>query len=134
MLKSQKIESKGRLLKWLMNLTILFSLFAFSGYVADNRICQQSPRQTELIVSTSINNKRTVTFKRLLTESRVIASYSSNWTYKVNASLLQYERLIKTKLDNNSKWLVSFKKPVKILKTKYTPRNADEIISNYSRG
>jgi len=117
-----------------MNLTILFSLFAFSGYVSESRICQQKPTQTELIVSTNIHNKRTVSFKRLLTELKVIASYSGNWTDKVNASLLQYERLIKTKFDNNSKWLVSFKKPVKILKTKYTPRNSDEIILNYSRG
>jgi hypothetical protein len=127
-------KEKSEIIKWLMALTILLSLFAFSGYVSEYTICQKRPARREIRISTNINNKRTVSFTKLLKELEPIPVYPNHWSDQVSVKLSQYERLIKTKFDCNARRLISFRKPDKILTTRYTPRNTADISSSISKG
>ncbi len=127
MMKTQYPSYKNRLTKWLLTVTLLFSVFTFSGYAGNSQSRQLETTHTELVVSSNPKiYKRAVSYKKgmeLILFSPLISS-DKNW---VN-TLLTYNLLTKVKLDTISRQYYSHKPVNHFLQVKTIPQNSDEDI------
>jgi len=119
---------KDRLTKWLLTVTLLFSIFTFSGYAGNSQSRQQETTQTELVVS---NNhkicKQAISYKKGLELISFISPLNSSDKNWIN-SLITYNILTKVKLDNISRQFHSHKSADHFLQVKTIPQSSDEDI------
>jgi hypothetical protein len=100
MFTSGKILFKTKLNKWLLTATLFLSVFSFSGYAGHTQTRQVAVKQTELLVAvTSKTNKPTISYKKALAS---FFSLSNSISFD-KKSILQFNRLTKTKFDYLSK-------------------------------
>lgn len=128
MTNTQFTYHKDKLTKWLLTITLFFSIFTFLGYANNYQSRQQQATQTELVVSNNHKNcKRTTSFKKafeLISCNATLISTYKNWT---NA-LLTYNQQTKIKLDNISRQCCSHKSADHFLQVKTIPQSSDEDI------
>ena len=133
MINKQVIKNRETIAAWLLKVTLFVSLFAFSGYTANNQQQQQTTK-TELVVSGNATSKQTVSYKRALKlcyKNKITSQLCSREIYR---SLYHYAARIKTILDNTVNEVLSFEKPNIFFKIKHTPHFSDEDIFNSLRG
>lgn len=128
MMNAQFTYHKDKLTKWLLTVTLFFSIFTFSGYAGNSQSRQQLATQTELVISNNHKTcKRTISFKKAfeLTSCKdfLINPYT-NWTN----TLYTYNLLTKVKLDSISRQFCSHKSADHFLQVKTIPQNSDEDI------
>jgi hypothetical protein len=132
--KSQDKISKRTISKWLINITLIFSLFTFGGTVSEHQLQHRKATHTEQKNLNANNGKRAISLSRFLSDSRVIAFHLKHTGYHVALLSQYYQALLRTKLHSQAEWLKTFKKPDKVSKTKYTARSGDHPITSISRG
>jgi hypothetical protein len=126
MTNTQYTYNKDKLTKWLLTVTLFFSIFTFSGYAGNSQSRQQQATQTELVISNNHKTcKRTISFKKafeLVSCNAFFISPYRNWTN----TLLTYNLLSKVKFDSISKQFCSHKSADHFLQVKTIPQNSDE--------
>jgi len=118
---------KDKLTKWLLTVTMFFSIFTFSGYAGDSQSRQQQPTQTEIVISNHKTWKRTIPFKKAFERiscNDFLVSNCKNWTN----TLFTYNILTKVKLDSISRQFCSHKPAGHFLQVKTIPQSSDEDI------
>lgn len=128
MKNAQFTYHKDKLTKWLLTVTLLFSIFTFSGYADNYHSRQSQTTQTELVISSNQQScKRTISYKKAFELSIIndflIFSYKS-WT---NA-LFTYNILTKVKFDSISKQYCSHRPADRFPQIKAIPKSSDEDI------
>ncbi|GAA0886506.1 hypothetical protein GCM10009120_51050 [Sphingobacterium siyangense subsp. cladoniae] len=128
MTNAQFTYHKVKLTTWLLTVTLLFSIFTFSGYVGNNKPRHQQAPQTELLIS--INHKpcrQAFSYKKVFelirTNEFSISSYKS-WTN----TLLTYNILTKVKIDSISKQFRFHMFAECFLSVKTIPQGSEEDI------
>jgi hypothetical protein len=119
---------KNKLSRWLLTVTMLLSVFAFSGYNTNTTLLNNKKPQTELIRSTkATTNKITVAFKKTITayHRHIFINYFNN---HATGLLLIYNKLIKVKFDNILKLYQSIDQADKFIQLKNIPRNSSKDI------
>jgi hypothetical protein len=112
---------------WFVTVSILFSLFTFSGN-ASLQAGSSNPARIELIASLKKRGKRTTSIKPFKSK-RIASCFSSLW-FQIKAFLFLFARQMKTQFSSNFKLLTSFENPEKVLILNYSPRNTGEFILN----
>ncbi|MBC7845439.1 MAG: hypothetical protein H7Y10_02995 [Flavobacterium sp.] len=118
---------KDRLTKWLLTVTLLFSVFTFSGYSGNFQSRQLETPQTEIVVSNFPKiYKRAVSYKKgmELINFSPLNSSDKNWAY----ALFTYNILTKVSLDTITSEFYSHKPTKLFLQVKTIPQSADEDI------
>lgn len=119
---------KDKLTKWLLSVTLFFSIFIFSGYAGNSQSRQQQKTQTEIVISDNLKTcKRTISLKKafeLISYNDLLISPYKNWT---NA-LFAFNIITKVKLDNNSRQFCSQKFAPNFFQVKTNPQSSDEDI------
>ncbi len=110
---------------WLVQITLLLSLFSFAGY---ERIIESSAKvpQVELIASLKKSDKRTTPFR--LCKSKTTETCLSSRQVQINASLFTLASAIKTRFATNFNVVISFERWEKVAELKYTPRSTEAFI------
>jgi hypothetical protein len=117
---------KDKLTKWLLTVSLLFSIFTFSGYAGNYQSRQQQATQTELVIS--INHKtckRTISYKKafeLISSNDFLISPYNSWTN----TLFIYNILTKVKLDSISRQFCFRRSADHFLQKKSIPQSSDE--------
>jgi hypothetical protein len=119
---------KNKLTKWFLTVTLLFSIFTFSGYSGNSQSKQLENIQTEIVVSNNLKTlKKTVSYKKGIELTAFVPLYNNfdkNWA---NA-LFTYNILTKVRLNTISSELYSHKPANHFLQVKTIPQNSDEDI------
>jgi hypothetical protein len=119
---------KDKLTKWLLTVTLLFSIFTFSGYAGNYQSRQQQATQTELVIPSNHKTcKRTISYKKafeLISSNGFLISTYKSWTN----TLFTYNILTKIKLDSISRQFCFHKPTDRFLQVKTIPQNSDEDI------
>lgn len=128
MMNTQFTYQKDKLKKWLLTVTLLFSIFTFSGYASNHQSREQHTTQTELVISSNHKTcKQTVSYKKAfdLTSSNdfLINPYKSRTN-----TLFTYNILTKVKFDSLSRQFYSHKSTTPFLQVKTIPQSSDEDI------
>jgi hypothetical protein len=119
---------KDKLTKWLFTVTLLFSIFTFSGYAGNSQSRQLETNQTELVVSNySKICKRAVSYKKGVELSHLISPLSNSDKNWINV-LFTYNILAKVKLDNISRQFYYYVPTNHFLQVKTIPQSSDEDI------
>ncbi len=128
MTNTQFTYHKDKLTKWLLTVTLFFSILTFSGYAGNSQSRQQQATQTELVISNNHKTcKRTISFKKafeLTSCNDFLINPYKNWTN----TLFTYNLLTKVKLDSISRQFCSYKSADHFLQVKTIPQNSDEDI------
>ncbi len=134
MVDNKHIPVKGKLSKWLLTVTLLASIFTFSGFIGNSPPKQQPYRNTELVFSFSSNAKRTISFERVLTKfyGNVISDSFSKSV--INEVLLLHTRLAKTRFDYLAKQIFTAKLAVRFTHLKTIPHNSDKEFIDSHQG
>ena len=127
-MNTQFTYQKDKLKKWLLTVTLLFSIFTFSGYASNQQSREQHTTQTELVISSNHKTcKRTVSYKKafdLTSSSDFLINPYKSWT---NA-LFTHKIITKVKLDSLSRQFYSHKSAAQFLQVKTIPQSSDEDI------
>ena len=119
---------KDKLTKWLLTVTLFFSIFTFSGYVGNSQSRQQQATQTELVISNNHKTcKRTISYKKAFVLNGFSEPFNclyKNWTN----TLFTYNILIKVNLDTISRQFYSHNPTDRFLQKKTIPQSSDEDI------
>ena len=126
MMNAEFTYHKDKLTKWLLTVTLLFSIFTFSGYAGNSQSRQQQTTQTELVISSNHKTcKRTISYKKAIVLIRcndfLISPYKC-WTN----TLSTYNILTKVKFDSISRQFCSQKSANSFLPVKTIPQSSDE--------
>jgi hypothetical protein len=114
--------------KWLLSVTMLLSVFAYSGYSNNPILLNNKKAQTELVCSTKTKpNKFTVAFKRTISASHRYIPLNYFLNHSISF-LLSYNRLIKIRLDNISKLYRSIDQTDRFLQIKNISLNSNQDI------
>ena len=128
MTSTQFTYHKDKTTKWLLTVTLFFSIFTFSGYAGNSQSRQQQATQTELVISNNHKTcKRTISFKKafeLISCNDFLISPYKNWTN----TLFTYNLLTKVKLDSISRQFCSHKSADHFLQAKTVSQSSDEDI------
>ena len=117
---------KDKLTKWLLMVTLFFSIFTFSGYSSNSQSKQKLATQSELLLSKNHKTgKRTISYKKAFELIRFYSYLNGQRTCWTNA-LLTYNLLTKIKLNNISILFIQVPPPFQQVKT--IPRSSDENI------
>ena len=119
---------KNKLSRWLLTVTMLLSVFAFSGYSNNSTLLNNKKAQTELVCSTKTKHKKfIVAFKKIISTSHrpTFLNYFSNHSATL---LLTYNKLIKVKFDNILKVYRSIDQADKFVQLKNIPSNSSKDI------
>ncbi len=119
---------KDRLTKWLLTLTLLFSVFTFLCNIGNLQTRQQESKQIEIVAS--INSKiynRAISYKKGLKLVSFISPINALYKSWKN-SLITSNLLTKVKLDNISKQYQSHKFAYRFLQVKKISQSSDEDI------
>ena len=118
-------NKKAKGANWVVQITLLLSLFGFAGY---ERILESPAKapQVELIASLKKNDKRTTSFK--LCKSKKTDTCLSSKQLQINASLFTLASAIKTRLATNFNEVISFERWDAAAELKYTPRSTEAFI------
>jgi hypothetical protein len=120
-----------RLLMWLMNGTLVFSLFAFSGHVSESKSYHSEPAKTEQ--TTRVNFKRTSRFKKTFDFTSRYALKSLEQKANFKSSLSNYGLKIEVKLRENSCNKRVKKKQIEQFLIHYPTDNSELSNTNNSR-
>jgi hypothetical protein len=120
-----------RLLMWLMNGTLVFSLFAFSGHVSESKSYHSEPAKTEQ--ATRINFKRTARFKKTYDFTNRFPLKCFEQTANFKSSLSNYGLKIEVKLRENSSNKSVKKKQSEQFLIHYPTDNSELSNTNNSR-
>jgi len=127
-MKNIQLTYKDKLTKWLLTITLLFSVFTFSGYASNSQSRQQQATQTELVISNNHKTcKRVISYKKyfeLISYNDFLISTYISWAN----TLFTYNILTKVKLDSISKQFYSYKSTGRFLQVKTIPKSSDEDI------
>jgi uncharacterized membrane protein YeiB len=116
---------KDRLSKWLLTLTVLFSIFALLPSV-DTSKSQQQKAQTELVCSfTKSSLAKTVAYKNVNSSVDNNKKINNFQKYQTN-SLLNYNRHIIVRLLSISKQFLKFENAIYFVQLKTIPKSSDE--------
>jgi hypothetical protein len=119
---------KDRLKKWLLTVTLLFSIFTISGYSGNSQSRPLETTQIELVAS---NNpkiyKRSVSYKKGIELFHFISPLNSSYKNWANA-LFTYNILTKVKLNTISRQFYSHKPANHFQQVKTIPQSADDDI------
>lgn len=97
--------------KWLLMVTLFFSIFTFSGYSSNSQLKQKLVTQSELLLSNNQKTgKRTISYKRAFELIRFDSRLNSQYTSWTNA-LMTYNLLTKIKLNTISRQFYLYKFP-----------------------
>ena len=121
---TQKTEKIHSLVKNLIGLTFVLTLFTFSGYGTENAYHSDRIHPTELLVSLESVKKSTISLKSIVQKLHTTQFISNNESI---FSLLRFEQAIKTKVVTISKRVNTFKQTENTLQVPYTPRQTDVI-------
>ncbi len=128
MTNTRYTHQKNKLAKWLLMVTLFFSIFTFSGYAGNYQSKQQRATQTELVISYDCRTcKRTISLKKafeLVSCNEFLISPYKNWTN----TLFIYNILTKVKLDSITRKFCSHKFAHHILQVSTIHQNFDEDI------
>lgn len=125
---------KDKLTKWLLMVTLFFSIFTFSGYSNNSQSKQKLVTQSELLLSNNHKTgKRTISYKKAFELIRFNSYLNRHYTSWTNA-LFSYNLLTKIKLFNILKqfYLYKFTHPYQQVKT--IPQSSDESILGLNIG
>jgi hypothetical protein len=119
---------KGKLTKWLLTVTLFFSIFTFTGYAGHSQPGRQQATQTERVLSNHHKTcKRTISYKKAFAPSScndfIISPYK-NWTN----TLFTYHLLTKVAFGSMSMRFLSQKPARHFLREKTIPQSSDEDI------
>lgn len=128
MANAQFTYHKDKLTKWLLTVTLFFSVFTFSGYDGNYQSRCQPATQTELVISNNHKTcKRTISYKKAFGLIRYNDCFKSPYKNRTN-TLFTYNILTKVKLNSISRRFC-FHKPVDcFLQLKTIPQNSDADI------
>jgi hypothetical protein len=99
MKKSRNVTIRRQFLRWVMNATLVLSVFSFSGHVSQPKSFSNEPTRTELRQTKWTAYERTVRFANTHdASSHSFFDQSKNFV----SSLFQCERQIEIKLKGNS--------------------------------
>lgn len=119
---------KNKLSKWLLTITLLFSVFTFSGYGDTSQFAHQQKTQTALVCSTDDKAGKPA----LSCKKSVIHTHKSTFLYNCNRNdtriLITSTKLIKVKLDHVSKKYHSIKRADTFLQLKSVPQKSGKDI------
>lgn len=119
--------NKLRLSAWVMSLTILLSLLAFSGSATPRPQCKQV--ETELRAPGRSIAKRVVSFKRLQ-HTRITIDFLLRSTMRSTSYVFaHHQTLTHIKLDRVITNRISFLKPDQNTDPVYTPRSAPNALA-----
>jgi hypothetical protein len=120
---------KSKLTKWVVTLSLFFSIFAFSGNGHNSNSFSRSKIQTELVCSNNYKaTKRNTSYRKALAVSYVNEYLFTTHKYKAQALLL-YNILAKIKFDNISKKFHSIQIAKKFILKKTIPQDSNEDFS-----
>lgn len=123
----QAVFSTYKLKKWLLAVTLLFSIVSCSGYTGYTACEQASPVQTELVLAfkdTAV--QRAISFRKLKAapySSYTCQSVCGRYATKVLAA---YNRLIHVKFHHTLKVAHSFRRPIYFLHISTIPQINEE--------
>jgi hypothetical protein len=119
---------QNRMLKWLLSITLLFSVFSFSGYTGNSPLSHLQSTQTELVISkVQKTGKQTFSFKKafeLFHGNELALSPNINWSNALFASNLRTQ----VKLSSASKHFYTHVSGNRFLPEKTIPQSTDEDI------
>src|SRR5258706_15207229 len=110
---------------WLLTVTLSLGLFAFTGYTRNTFSREKESRTTELVVSIKANPKRAASY------ARAFAQYHQDGRCDFRQSEFDFvacfhNRLFKTRIDQNSRQVLSHRKSARFFQRKTFPQNPDE--------
>lgn len=123
---------KQRILKWLINATLFFSLFVFGGNISTSQPYSSKPTQTELTNTNSSNSKRTVCFNQLNHNTNTFLQSFRPSSF--DNFILAYDREINIKFKRNALASRPKKKQVKQSLIYYPNESTDMSSSHNTRG
>ncbi|MES2287807.1 MAG: hypothetical protein V4547_19120 [Bacteroidota bacterium] len=122
-MKTQTTYPINRLPKFLLALSLFFSVFTFSGYAGNSESQQPQTTKTELVFSHNFKiNKRIISYKKGITLSSEYNSFNKSKEFEKQA-LSVYNKLTKVKIDSNSILLYSFEPALRFFQLKTIPQN-----------
>jgi len=111
--------------KYLLTISLFFSLFSFSGYAENYYFPQKSTTQTELLfVNKQKISKRVISYKKAFADNIAAQVFSSVENRK--QSLITYNMLVKVNFDAISKHLDTFEIENGFLQQKAIPQTPNE--------
>jgi hypothetical protein len=114
--------------------TLLFSVFTFSGYSGNSQSKLKPDTQSELLLSNNQKTgKRTISYKKAFELTRVYSNCNSHCTNWTNAQLI-YNLQIKIKLNSISGQFYLYKFTLPFQQVKTIPQSSDEDIFEFYIG
>jgi hypothetical protein len=126
--KKEYTVRNNKLVILLLNLSLAFSVFAFSGFASVTHL--QKTVQTEVRIHVPKREKKIAFYK---TQSTFFVN-NYFFTFSVHALQNNHTQIIKAKGDTLHKEFVSFSQGFDILLIHYLPRSSEECVVNPSRG
>lgn len=128
MTNTQNTYQKSKLTKWLLTITLFFSVFTFSGYVGSYQSIKHQAIQTERLISNKYKTcKRTISYKKAFdftSCNNILLSTYKNWAN----TLFTYNTLTKVKFESISRQFYSHKFIGHFLQVKTIPKSSDEDV------
>jgi hypothetical protein len=128
--KKEYTAKNNKLVILLLNLSLAFSVFAFSGFASVTPNHLQKTVQTEVRIPTPKKERKIACYKTQLTF--LVKNYF--FAFSARTLLKNYSEIIKAKGDTLCKEFASFSPGSDILLISYLPRSSNERVVNPSRG
>ena len=123
-MNNKTIYRKNKLTKYLLTISMLFSVFTFYGFVGQSISQQHKTTQTELVFSSKKTLKKKVFYKKAVSLS-LESVLNSSLTYFKNV-LMSYNVLTKVAFNSVSKKTQSFELINIFLQRKTIPQISDQ--------
>ena len=132
-MKDSQHHSHKKVSRWLLTVTLFLGLFAFAGYTSNTFSREKEAPTTELVVSPKTNAKRVACY------AGAFAQFHQGNRCDFRQSEFDlltcfHNRLLKTRIDQNSRCIFSLRKPARFFQRKTLPQTSDEDLFISLRG
>ena len=134
MAKHQLTCHKKKLTKGLLAIILLFSSFSWSGYIYEAPAPQPAASKTEIVAAFYPDSTKGISYQSACT-LYYKKYYPTNYGQPCFSTvIINYNRLIKTKVDNYKQQLFIINTTSRFLKAKTIPQHSDEDLIRPLRG
>lgn len=129
MMNTQYTYHKSKQKKWLLTVTLLFSIFSILGYSGNLQSKNKQTTQTELVISSNYKpyKQHAVSYKKVY-NSIVCNDYITSTSCSWKNAILSYNQQTKIRYNNISRQFNSYKAADCFLNVKTIPQSSDEDI------